>query len=145
MKIYFINGIDIHWRLLFLVETDIVQFLIPMRFFAQYPFQLRFFITVGTEQKSPVFIVYIPKHFRFLIISSSPRQFHQDEAFILQRYSFSLKPQNFSLAFFFVCPKISKEPKIPLGNYALSRIKLQKERHTPHLYYPVLTGLSVQK
>ena len=101
VKIYFIHGIDMHWRLLFLVETDIVQFLIPARFFAQYPFLLRFFITVGTEQKSPVFIVNIPKHYRFLIISSSTRQFCPDVAFILQNYSFSLKQPNFPPIFLF--------------------------------------------
>ena len=46
--------------------------------------------------------------------------------------------------FFSVDQKYRKSKNSRRGNYALSRIKLQRERHTPHLCYPVLTGLSVQ-
>ena len=54
------------------------------------------------------------------------------------------KPTKFSSCFFSVDQKYRKSKNSRRGNYALSRIKLQRERHTPHLCYPVLTGLSVQ-
>lgn len=44
------------------IETDIVEFLIPSRFFTENPFQLRFFSPISPQKKGSGLIILVSEH-----------------------------------------------------------------------------------